>query len=92
MVFNFFVFLFSGILFSGGIVNSSPVVYGYAFVGALFTVQIGDEVILLGTDAINTISAQKLSEFGESVSGEVTCAISKRVPRIYNKIELSEDI
>ena len=55
-------------------------------------VQIGDEVILLGTDAINTISAQKLSEFGESVSGEVTCAISKRVPRIYNKIELSEDI
>lgn len=38
MVFNFFVFLFSGILFSGGIVNSSPVVYGYAFVGALFTV------------------------------------------------------
>ena len=38
LVFNFFVFLFSGILFSGGIVNSSPVVYGYAFVGALFTV------------------------------------------------------
>lgn len=47
--------------------------------------QIGDEVILLGTDGINTISAQKLSEFGESVSGEVTCAISKRVPRIYKK-------
>lgn len=47
--------------------------------------QIGDEVILLGTDGINTISAQKLSGFGESVSGEVTCAISKRVPRIYQK-------
>ena len=47
--------------------------------------QIGDDVILLGTDGINTISAQKLSGFGESVSGEVTCAISKRVPRIYQK-------
>ncbi len=47
--------------------------------------QIGDEVILLGTDGENTISAQELSVFGESVSGEVTCVISKRVPRIYKK-------
>lgn len=31
LVFNFLVFLFSGILFSVGIVNSSPAVYGYAF-------------------------------------------------------------
>ena len=43
---------------------------------------IGAEVILLGSDGINTISAQELSAYGESVSGEVTCAISKRVPRI----------
>lgn len=49
-------------------------------------VQVGDEVILLGVDGENTISAQKLSEFGESVSGEVTCVISKRVPRIYKTI------
>ncbi|MBQ7037089.1 MAG: alanine racemase [Clostridia bacterium] len=48
--------------------------------------KIGDEVILLGFDGTNTISAQALSEFGESVSGEVTCVISKRVPRIYKKI------
>ena len=47
--------------------------------------QVGDEVILLGTDGANTISAQELSGFGESVSGEVTCVISKRVPRIYKK-------
>lgn len=53
--------------------------------------QIGDEVILLGTDGINTISAQKLSEFGESVSGEVTCAISKRVPRIYKERKCNND-
>ena len=38
LVFNFFVFLFSGILFSSGIINSSLAVYAYAFVGAFFTV------------------------------------------------------
>lgn len=46
------------------------------------TAQVGSEVILLGTDGINTVSAQELSQYGESVSGEVTCVISKRVPRI----------
>lgn len=43
----------------------------------------GMEVIMLGSDGVNTVSAQELSLYGESVSGEVTCAISKRVPRIY---------
>ena len=44
---------------------------------------IGDEVILLGTDGTNTVSAQELMMYGESVSGEVTAAISQRVKRIY---------
>lgn len=48
-------------------------------------VRVGDPVILLGTDGINTVSAQELSQFGESVSGEVTCVISSRVPRIYTE-------
>lgn len=46
-------------------------------------VNIGMEVVLLGSDGINQITALELSEFGESVSGEVTSAISSRVPRIY---------
>ena len=46
-------------------------------------VKVGDSVILLGSDGTLTVSAQELSAFGESVSGEVTCAISARVPRIY---------
>ena len=45
--------------------------------------KLGDEVILLGADTDNWISAQQLAVHGESVSGEVTCAISARVPRIY---------
>lgn len=43
----------------------------------------GMEVVLLGSDGINKVTALELSQFGESVSGEVTCAISTRVPRIY---------
>jgi alanine racemase len=44
---------------------------------------IGMEVIMLGCDGTNMVSAQELSQYGESVSGEVTCVISNRVPRIY---------
>lgn len=45
--------------------------------------QVGMEVILLGSDGINQVTALELSQYGESVSGEVTCVISDRVPRIY---------
>lgn len=43
----------------------------------------GTPVVLLGQDGGDCISAQQLSCHGESVSGEVTCAISPRVPRIF---------
>lgn len=46
-------------------------------------VSVGDPVILLGSDGENQVSAQELAQFGESVSGEVTCAISPRVRRLY---------
>lgn len=47
----------------------------------------GTPVVMLGTDADQWISAQQLSQFGESVSGEVTCVISNRVPRIYESLK-----
>lgn len=47
----------------------------------------GMEVILLGTDGVNKVTALELSQFGESVSGEVSCAISQRVPRVYTDKE-----
>lgn len=50
--------------------------------------QVGMEVILLGSDGINQVTALELSQYGESVSGEVTCVISQRVPRIYVDKEL----
>ena len=45
--------------------------------------RVGEEVILLGNMQNETVSAQELSERCDSVSGEITCAISARVPRIY---------
>ena len=44
---------------------------------------VGQSVTLLGEDGEEWISAQEISDWGESVSGEVTAAISGRVPRIY---------
>ena len=46
-------------------------------------VSVGSEVILLGSDGRNRVTALELSQYGESVSGEVTAAISGRVPRYY---------
>ncbi len=49
--------------------------------------KVGTEVILLGSDGCDRITALELSQYGESVSGEVTCVISSRVPRIYTDKE-----
>ena len=48
-------------------------------------VSVGSEVILLGSDGKNRVTALELSQYGESVSGEVTCVISDRVPRLYTE-------
>ena len=50
---------------------------------ALPEAEVGQTVTLLGEDGAEWISAQEISDWGESVSGEVTAAISGRVPRIY---------
>lgn len=50
--------------------------------------KVGDPVILLGSDGENSVTAQELMQHGESVSGEVTCAISQRVRRVYTEEEL----
>lgn len=50
-------------------------------------VKVGQPVILLGSDGVNRVTAQDLMQFGESVSGEVTCVISPRVRRIYTDEE-----
>jgi len=45
--------------------------------------EIGDEVILFGTDGINEIKVEEVAEKCGKISYELLCAIGRRVPRIY---------
>jgi alanine racemase len=46
-------------------------------------VSVGDEVILMGKQGREQITAEEIAEKINSISYEVLCAIGKRVPRIY---------
>jgi alanine racemase len=47
-------------------------------------VTVGDEVVLMGRDQDgNTIRAEELAEWSQTIPYEFFCGISKRVPRIY---------
>ena len=46
-------------------------------------VSIGDEVILIGRQGRERITAEEIAEKVGSISYEVFCSIGKRVPRIY---------
>lgn len=47
-------------------------------------VEVGDEVILMGSDAEGrSITAEELAEWSGTIPYEFFCGISKRVPRIY---------
>ncbi|MFH0734417.1 MAG: alanine racemase [bacterium] len=46
-------------------------------------IKIGDKVILLGTDGKNKIDADDWSKILDTIPYEITCNISKRIPRIY---------
>lgn len=49
-------------------------------------VAVGDEVVLLGSDAAgNQISAEELAAWAGTIPYEIFCGISKRVPRVYLK-------
>lgn len=47
----------------------------------------GDEVILIGTQGKERITAEEIAEKVGTINYEVTCRISKRVPRIYKGVE-----
>ncbi|HKL11311.1 MAG TPA: alanine racemase [Clostridia bacterium] len=46
-------------------------------------VKIGDEVILFGSDGTNTISIDEVARKLGTINYEITCMISKRIPREY---------
>ncbi|MFA5839784.1 MAG: alanine racemase [Candidatus Margulisiibacteriota bacterium] len=46
-------------------------------------VEVGDEVILIGEQSGQLISADEIAQLEDTISYEVICSIGKRVPRIY---------
>ena len=48
-------------------------------------IKIGDEVILIGESENNRFNADDIAEIIGTINYEVTCMISKRVPRVYIK-------
>ena len=52
-------------------------------VGANSTVEVGDEVVLIGTQGDDMISTADVAETLETIPYEVVCAIGPRVPRQY---------
>ena len=50
-------------------------------------IKIGDLVTLLGTSHNETISAQELAKWANTIPYEITCRISPRVPRVFMKDE-----
>lgn len=52
-------------------------------VSGIDKVRIGDEVVLIGRQGRETITAEQLADIGNTISYEIVCGISKRVPRCY---------
>lgn len=46
-------------------------------------VSVGDEVVVYGSQGQETISIESVAKQLNTIPYEVTCAVSKRVPRIY---------
>lgn len=49
----------------------------------------GDEVVLLGKQGRNTISADEMAAWAETISYEILTSISARVPRVYHSSKAS---
>ncbi|MDH5318560.1 MAG: hypothetical protein OEW14_09405, partial [Nitrospira sp.] len=46
-------------------------------------VAVGDEVVLIGQQGTERITAQDIAEWTGTISYEVLCAISQKIPRFY---------
>jgi len=47
--------------------------------------QVGDDVVLIGAQGAERITAEDLARLLDTINYEVTCAITARVPRIYHR-------
>ena len=49
----------------------------------LIDAHIGDEVILIGSQGDERISCEEVAACADTISYEIFCGISSRVPRVY---------
>jgi alanine racemase len=47
---------------------------------------VGDEVVLIGKQGDETITAEELAAWADTINYEIFCGISHRVPRYYSDI------
>jgi alanine racemase len=50
-------------------------------------VKVGDEVIIMGTDGVNTILAEDIAKATGTINYEIICAFGQRLPKVYVKYE-----
>jgi alanine racemase len=55
--------------------------------GSLNNVKSGDEVVLIGKQGNNMITAEELAAIAKTIPYEIVCNIGRRVPRVYKRIE-----
>lgn len=48
-------------------------------------VKVGDEIIVMGTDGVNTISAEDIANATGTINYEITCAFGQRLPKVFVK-------
>lgn len=48
-------------------------------------VKVGDEVIIMGSDGVNTILADDIAEATGTINYEIVCAFGQRLPKVYVK-------
>jgi alanine racemase len=52
-------------------------------VGHIPGVEVGDEVVLLGSQGEERVSAEEMADLAETLPYEILCGLSRRVPRVY---------
>ncbi len=50
-------------------------------------IEVGDEAVLIGSQGTETIAAEDVADKLGTISHEVVCGLSKRVPRVYSPLQ-----
>ena len=48
-------------------------------------VHVGDEVIIMGTDGVNSVTAEDIAKATGTINYEICCAFGQRLPKVYVK-------